>query len=260
MSEESEIVQSRVGAHIAIVTLNRPRYANAVSPELTAELGRAVMEIESDREVRCAILAAAGDRAFCAGADLAAIAAGKRDLLYTEAGGFGGFATASRGKFWIACVEAPALAGGLELALACDMIVASRKAGFGLPEVSRALIAAAGGLVRLPRALPRGLALEMIATGAPISAERAYETGLVNYLVEPGGAYAKAVEVAELIARNAPLAVRESLAVARVVYDHGEADLMRLSSAAARRNYLTEDFKEGPRAFLEKRAPVWAGA
>lgn len=260
MSEEGVILVERVGAHIAFVTLNRPQQANAVSPELTVELERAVAEVENDPGVRCAILAAVGDRAFCAGADLGAIAAGKRDQLYTERGGFAGFATADRRKVWIACVDAPALAGGLELALACDMIVTSRRARFGLPEVSRALVAAAGGIVRLPRAIPRHIALEMIATGAPISAERAYAVGLVNHLVEPGAARARALELAELVAGNAPVAVRESLSVARAAFDQTESELMQMSIAAALRNYQTEDFREGPRAFLEKRAPVWVGA
>lgn len=260
MSEESVVLVERVGAHVAVVTLNRPARANAVSPELTAALQQAVADVENDPQVRCAILAAAGERAFCAGADLGAIAAGKRDQLYTEDGGFAGFAMADRRKFWIACVEAPALAGGLELALACDSIVASRRARFGLPEVSRALVAAAGGVVRLPRVMPRNIALEMIATGAPISAERALTTGLVNHLTEPSEALSKAVELAELVAANAPIAVRESLAVARAVFDRTESELMQLSTAAAHRNYQTEDFREGPRAFLEKRAPIWVGA
>lgn len=260
MSEEAVILVERVGAHIAVVTLNRPQQANAVSPELTLALERAVQEVEGDDSIRCAVLAGAGERAFCAGADLSAIAAGKREQLYTPSGGFGGFALAKRHKFWIACVEAAALAGGLELALACDMIVASKRARFGLPEVSRALIAAAGGVVRLPRAVPRNIALEMIATGAPITAERAFGAGLVNHLVEPGEARAKALEIAGQVAANAPLAVRESLAVARAACDLAESELMQLSTAAARRNYETQDFKEGPRAFLEKRAPVWVGA
>lgn len=259
MSDDRAILVEHVG-HVAVLTLNRPAQANAVSPEMTAELAQAAAEVENDPQIRCAILAGSGERAFCAGADLGAIAAGMRDQLYTERGGFAGFATADRRKFWIACVDAPALAGGLELALACDMIVASRRARFGLPEVTRALVAAAGGLARLPRAVPRNLALEMIATGAAITAERALAAGLVNHLVEPGTARAKALEIAEAVARNAPVAVRESLAIARAVFDHAESELLQMSTAAALRNYQTEDFKEGPRAFLEKRKPTWVGA
>lgn len=259
-SDTAEILVSRVGAHIAVVTLNRDRQANAVSPELARDLELALEETEGDRDIRAVILAATGERAFCAGADLKAIADGRRDQLYTKKGGFAGFTEAPRKKFWIACVEAAALAGGLEIALACDMIVASRSARFGLPEVSRALIAAAGGLVRLPTRVPRGLALEMIATGAPIDAERALTAGLVNHLVEPGAALVKSMEVAERVALAAPVAVLESLGVAREATNLNEQDLFVASREAAARNYATEDFQEGPRAFVEKRVPVWIGA
>jgi enoyl-CoA hydratase/carnithine racemase len=257
---DGEILVSREGAHVARVTLNRPAQANAVSPRLAIELEAAVAALEADDSVVAVVLSAAGTRAFCAGADLKAIAAGQRDQLYTERGGFAGFVQAPRTKFWIACVEAPALAGGLEIALACDMIVASTNATFGLPEVQRALIAAAGGLARLPRRVPRGLALEMIATGEAVTATRAHAAGLVNHLTPSGEAFYKAVAVAERVAANAPLAVAESLAVARRADDLTEAELFALSRAAADRNYRTQNFAEGPRAFIEKRAPIWVGA
>ncbi len=258
--EDPEILVTRDAAHVAIVTLNRERQANAISPRLAGELEAAVEALEADAATRVVVLAAAGTRAFCAGADLKCIAAGQRDLLYTARGGFAGFVQAPRRKFWIACVEGPALAGGLEVALACDMIVASTNATFGMPEVSRALIAAAGGLARLPLRVPRGLALEMIATGEPVTAGRAHFAGLVNHLTQPGDALAKAIEVAGKVAGNAPLAVSESLAVARRADDLSEEELFALSRAAADRNYRTKDFAEGPRAFIEKRAPIWIGA
>ena len=156
-------------------------------------------------------------------------------------------------------MDAPALAGGCELALACDLIVASEAARFALPEVKRGLVAAAGGLYRLPRALPRALAIELIITGDPIDAATAHAHGLVNRLVAPGTALAKALELAAAICVNAPLAVRESLAIARDAYELDEDALKKASFDAWNRVLASEDSKEGPRAFIEKRAPRWQG-
>lgn len=248
-----------VGPHLAVVTLNRPEKRNAVNGELAAALERVVRQTEDDPEVRAVILTSSLDTVFCAGADLAAVASGTGLSMETAHGGFAGFVFANRTKPWIAAVEGMAVAGGFEICLACDMIVAARSARFGLPEVKRGLMAGAGGVHRLPNRIPASLAYELIATGEPIAAERAFAVGLVNHLAEPGGALAAARALAERITPNAPLAVQHSLAVARAgaALPDGAARVL----ASERMNMLrkTEDFREGPRAFVEKREPVWTG-
>ncbi|KMO34232.1 enoyl-CoA hydratase-related protein [Methylobacterium aquaticum] len=252
------VLRDRIGDHVAVLTLNRPQARNAVDPALAQALGDAVAETEADDTVRAVVLAGEGP-VFCAGADLTTVAAGRADDLWTPGGGFAGFVHAARAKPWIAAVEGPALAGGCEIALACDLIVAGEGATFGLPEVTRGLVAAAGGLYRLPRALPRAVALEMILTGASLAADRAHALGLVNRLAPRGAARDEAVALATAIAGNAPRAVRESLAVARLVPDADEAGLRAASEAARARVQATEDCREGPRAFIEKRPPRWTG-
>ena len=165
----------------------------------------------------------------------------------------------NRTKPLIAACDGPALAGGTEIVLACDLVVASTEARFGVPEVKRSLVAAAGGLFRLPKVLPRQIANELILTGDPISAERAYGFGLVNELCEPGNAVTAATALATRIAVNAPLAVQESLAVVRDSAGVSDDEAFALSTAAIRRLSKTEDYAEGPRAFIEKRDPVWKG-
>jgi enoyl-CoA hydratase len=166
---------------------------------------------------------------------------------------------AVRVKPWIAAVDGLALAGGFELALACDMIVASEDAAFGLPEVTRGMISAAGGLYRLPRALPRAVALELIATGERLTADHAVALGLVNRVVAKERTLPASLELAGTVARNAPLAVQESLVIARQAFDLDDATLERLSGEGQKRLKGSEDFREGPRAFVEKRAPRWVG-
>jgi len=251
------ILFERVTPHIALVTLNRPAARNAVNVAMAQRLEEHVRAIESDPEIRVAILAAAPGKAFCAGADLTEVAAGRGRLLMTPKGGFAGFVYAPRSKPWIAAVHGFALGGGLELSLACDMIVAADNAVFGLPEPKRGILAGAGGVYRLPRAIPRAIALEMLATGAPIDARRAYELGLVNRAVEESQLVGEAVAMAEQIAANAPLSVRESLAIGRIAGERLEAELRQLQDAAAKRVMASEDAREGPRAFVEKRTPVW---
>lgn len=257
--DEAPVLTERVGDHVAVVTLNRPRARNAVDPALAQGVAAALALTEADEAIRAVVLAGAPCGVFCAGADLKAVAAGRADDLWTQEGGFAGFVHARRAKPWIAAVDGPALAGGCEIALACDLIVAGEESGFGLPEVRRGLIAAAGGLYRLPRALPRAVALEMILTGAPLDAPRAHALGLVNRVVPAGLAREEAVALALTIAANAPLAVRESLAVARLASDADEAALKAASAAARARIQSSEDYREGPRAFVEKRPPQWTG-
>jgi len=258
-STHGNVLYHQVGEQIAIVTLNRPQVCNAVDEQLAIELDAIVRRIESAPQIRVAILTGAGEKAFCAGADLKAVSATGLEPLFRAEAGFAGFVFAPRRKPWIAAVNGFALAGGLELCLACDLRVASTKASFGLPEVKRGLVALAGGVFRLPRALPRAVALEMIATGDAIDARRAFALGLVNRVVEPGEELEEAIRLAERIVANAPLAVEESLSLARAAQDLSEPQLIALSATAGKRIRQTEDFQEGPRAFAEKRPPSWSG-
>jgi enoyl-CoA hydratase/carnithine racemase len=245
--------------HIALVTLNRPEKRNAISPAVALALETITRQIEDTPEIRVALLTSSEPRVFCAGADLAALASGQGRHMETPNGGFAGFVFFSRVKPWIAVVEGMALAGGCEICLACDMIVASTAARFGLPEVKRGLMAGAGGIHRLANALPRNIANELLATGDNFDAAMGHRLGLINRLVEPGQALAAAIELAEVIAANAPLAVQHTLAAVRE--SQGQPDGAARSFASSHMVQLrrTEDFKEGPRAFVEKRAPVWTG-
>ena len=244
---------------IGVLTIDRPEARNAVNGEVARTMEAGIDELEADDEVWIGILRGEGP-VFCAGADLKAISAGQAADLNTERGSFGGIVTRERTKPIIAAVDGPALAGGTEIVLACDLVVASTEARFGIPEVKRSLVAAAGGLFRLPRKLPFNVAMELALTGDPITAERAHHFGLVNRLVEPGTAFDAALELAEAISVNAPLAVRESrrLVLESVnVTDDDEG--VRQSGAALMGLASTEDFMEGPLAFIEKRDPVWKG-
>jgi enoyl-CoA hydratase len=218
----------------------------------------AIDQLEADPLTWVGILAGEGP-VFSAGADLKAIAAGQADAIQTKRGGFGGITRRERTKPIIAAVDGPALAGGCEMALACDMVVASSNAVFGLPEVKRSLVAAAGGLFRLPRTVGPKVAMEMILTGDPISAERAYTLGLVNQLVEPGETLNAARALAARITANAPVAVWESRKIADAALTNDDETLWRMTVERFARVAQTEDFAEGPRAFIEKRPPVWKG-
>ncbi|HET6964018.1 MAG TPA: crotonase/enoyl-CoA hydratase family protein [Acidimicrobiales bacterium] len=243
---------------VAVITIRRPEARNAVNGEVAVALEAAIDRLEAEEDAWVGILTGEGP-VFSAGADLKAIASGQAGSINTERGGFGGITRRERTKPLIAAVDGPALAGGCEMALACDMVVASTNAAFGLPEVKRSLVAAAGGLFRLPRSIPRMVAMEVALTGDPIRAERAFQLGLVNELVEPGRAVAAALELAERICANAPLAVRESRQIVLAAQTGDDATLWRMTEQAFGRIVRTEDFGEGPRAFIEKRPPVWKG-
>lgn len=259
-AEQSAVVLVEViEPHIALVTINRPEARNAVNGAVAAGLEAAVERIEADPDLWVAILTGAGPHAFCAGADLKEVSNGRGATLSTPKGGFGGFVRARRAKLWIAAAQGHALAGGLELLLTCDLSVVAETANLGLPEVKRSLVAGAGGVFRLPRALPRAIALEMITTGDPIPAPRAAQLGLINAAVPADQVVPTALALARRVAVNAPIAVRESLGVARQAYDRTEAELWEICAAAGQVVRATEDFKEGPRAFVEKRAPNWTG-
>ncbi|MEO8859618.1 MAG: enoyl-CoA hydratase-related protein [Burkholderiaceae bacterium] len=245
--------------HTALVTLNRPEARNAVSVEMAQALEAIVDASEADPQIRAVVLQSSHPDVFCAGADLKEVHAGRGDQLFTARNGFAGLVFAERSKPWIAAVEGKALAGGCELVLACDMVVASARAAFGLPEVLRGLVAAAGGMYRLPRVLPPNIALEMIATALPIGGERAFALGMVNRLVESGHVLEEALLLASQIAANAPLAVRESLRVARAAFAQDERQLRTLTREARAVVMASNDYKEGPLAFIEKRKPRWTG-
>lgn len=242
--------------HIAIITINRPDARNAVNGAVAEGIEWALDEYEVDSDLRVAILTANGS-AFCAGADLKEIAAGNVAKLSTKRGGFGGLVRRERTKPLIAAVNGIAVAGGLELMLACDLAIAVESAKFGLPEVKRSLVAAAGGLFRLPRAIGQSMAMELILTGDTIDAARALELGLINASVSAGRLAAEARDLAERIAVNAPLAVQASRAVAEMALQEDDITLWNMSRSAIVDIMETEDFAEGPRAFVEKRAPVW---
>jgi enoyl-CoA hydratase/carnithine racemase len=244
--------------HVALVTLNRPEKRNAVNPALSYAMEAILRKTEADTEVRAVILTSCDSEVFSAGADLSAIASGTGRGIET-AGGFAGLVYAPRGKPWIAAVEGKALGGGFEIVLACDMVIAAEKATFGLPEVARGLIAAGGGLQRVSAILPRNVANELVCTGRPVSAAVMERWGVVNRVVPAGQALAAAREIAETIAANAPLAVQHSLAVMRAqcAASDGIGRIVVADHMAAITR--TEDYVEGPRAFVERRAPVWKG-
>jgi enoyl-CoA hydratase len=251
-------IEYRTEGHRALITINRPEARNAVNEDVANGIEEAVDRLEADESLWVGILSGVPP-VFCAGADLKEINAGRFASLSTPRGGFAGITRRKRTKPIIAAVEGPALAGGTEIALACDLIVASETASFGIPEVKRSLVASAGGLFRLPRRLPFNLAMELTLTGDPIDATRAYHFGLVNVLCEPGQAVDKAHELAARIEANAPVAVRAARHVVVSALTEDDETGWRLSAEAMARAMGSEDAKEGLVAFIEKRPPQWTG-
>jgi len=243
---------------VAIITLNRPEARNAINGAVARRMEEILDDYEADPALWVAILTANGS-AFCAGADLKEVAAGRGGELGTRKGGFAGLVRRKRTKPLIAAITGSALAGGTEIALACDMIVCARETNFGLPEVKRSLVAAAGGLFRLPRAIGMAPALEVIMTGDPLPAERAYQLGMVNQVVPASEVMKAAKALAARIVGAAPIAVQHSRAVAVRAFTDDDETLWRASGEAFAENAKTEDYTEGPRAFIEKRAPQWKG-
>jgi len=251
----TEVVEDR----IAVLRFNRPQARNAVDIATAQAMAEAVERMESDRNIRVVILTSSTPGMFSAGADLKVVAAGRVAELRPGEGGFAGLIDAVRHKPWIAAVDGPALGGGFEMCLACDMIVASPESRFGLPEVKRGLMAAAGGAHRVTRVLPRNLALEMVATGEPIDAATAHAHGLVNRIAPADQVLETALTLARSIVANAPISVIESLRLARVGGDRSDPELRLQSREAMARVLASEDAQEGPKAFLERRAPNWLG-
>ena len=239
---------------ILVITINRPEARNAVNLAVAHSIAAALEEFDADERLLTAVLTGAGTT-FCAGMDLKAFLAGERPIIPGR--GFAGIAERSAEKPVIAAVEGYAVAGGCEIALACDMIVASDDARFGLPEVSRGLIAGAGGLLRLPQRIPHAVAMELALTGEMIGAARALELGLVNRVVPAGQALDAAMELAQHIAANAPLAVRASKRV--IVESPGWPPAEAFDRQQDILDQVADslDAREGALAFTEKRPPVW---
>jgi enoyl-CoA hydratase len=252
------IIEYSTEGHQAVITINRPEARNAVNEEVACGIEEAIDRLEADDALWVGILAGVPP-VFCAGADLKEINAGRAASLHTARGGFGGITRRKRTKPIIAAVDGPALAGGTEITLACDLIVASTAASFGIPEVKRSLVAAGGGLFRLPRKLPFNLAMEMALTGDPVDAARAHHFGLINVLCEPGQALENAKELARRIEANAPVAVRASRHVVLAAMTEDEDTGWRLSGEGMAKAMGSEDSKEGLVAFIEKRPPNWTG-
>ena len=259
----SDIVQYETRGRVAVITLNRPEARNAVNGDLAHGLEAAIDQMEDDSNIWVGIITAntvGQDRpVFCAGADLKAINSGQGGALATRRGGFAGFVYRERNKPVIVAVDGLATAGGCEIVLAADLVVATTRSSFGLAEVKRNLIAGAGGLFRLPRAIGQAAAMEAILTGEPIPAERAFHLGLVSRLVEPGKALDEALALAARITAAAPLAVWASRKVVLAAAYADDATLKAMTDAAMAQVMASEDIKEGLTAFIEKREPNWQG-
>ena len=257
----SDIVLFEKRGRIGIITLNRPEARNAVNGDVASGVEAALDAIEADDDIWVGIVTAntAGQEkpVFCAGADLKAINSGNAGGLSTKRGGFAGIAYRERRKPIIVAVDGLATAGGCEIVLSCDLVVASNRSSFGLAEVKRNLIAGAGGLFRLPRAIGRAAALEVILTGEPLAAQRAYELGLVNHVVAPDQVMPKALEIAERICAAAPLAVWASRKVVLASAFETDENLITMTNAEFGAIMASEDTKEGLTAFIEKRLPNW---
>lgn len=251
-------VEYTTEGHRALITINRPEARNAVNGDVACGIEAAIDRLEADDSLWVGILTGVPP-VFCAGADLKEINAGRVASLSTPRGGFGGVTRRKRTKPIVAAVDGPALAGGTEVALACDLIVASVNATFGIPEVKRCLVASAGGLFRLPRKLPFNVAMELALTGDPIDAARAHQFGLVNVLCEAGEALDHARGLAGRIEANAPVAVRATRHVVIAAMTEDEDAGWRLSAEAMARAMGSQDAEEGVVAFLEKRPPRWSG-
>ncbi|MEO8814167.1 MAG: crotonase/enoyl-CoA hydratase family protein [Mycobacterium sp.] len=259
MTGPAALVQRR--GNVLVITINRPDARNAINAAVSIAVGDALQQAQDDDAVRAVVITGAGDKSFCAGADLKAIAS-RENIYHPDHAewGFAGYVRHFIDKPTIAAVNGTAFGGGTEIALASDLVVAEQRAQFGLPEVKRGLIAGAGGVFRIIEQLPRKIALELLYTGDPLAAVDAARWGLVNRVVDDGRALDAALELAEQITGNAPLSVRASK---RIAYGADDGAIPGEESGWARtaREFGTllrsEDAREGPRAFAEKRAPVW---
>jgi enoyl-CoA hydratase len=253
---DEDPVLTEIRGRVLVITINRPDQRNAINSPVAQGIATALDELDANAELSVGVLTGAG-RGFCAGMDLKAFVTGDKPWVGDR--GFAGITRRSADKPLIAAVEGFAVAGGLEVALACDLIVAARGARLGIPEVKRSLVAAGGGLLRLPRVLPRNVAMEMALTGEPIDAERAHELGMVNRLCEPGESLAAALALAEQIAAGGPLALAATKRILRESVEWPDGEFFERQAEIADPVRDSEDAREGARAFAEKRDPVWRG-
>ena len=255
-------VDYELRGHVAVLTINRPDARNAVNTDVAQGIEAGIDRLEADDDAWVGIITGSQTNKgwiFCAGADLKQMSVDPGGMT-TQKGGFAGIVQRERTKPLIAAVDGPALAGGTEIVLACDLVVASDTAVFGIPEVKRNLVAAAGGLFRLPRKLPRNVAMELALTGRlDFPAQRAYDLGWVNRLCEEGKALETALELAAEITENAPLAVAESRRIMLEATDQPDEVGWKMSGEGIMKMFGTEDFNEGLTAFAEKRKPQWKG-
>jgi enoyl-CoA hydratase len=256
VDRDSKVVLTERRDGVLLITLNRPELRNAVNLPLAQGIAAAIDELDGEDSLSVGVLTGAG-KGFCAGMDLKAFVTGERPWVADR--GFAGIVRRGPVKPLIAAIEGFAVAGGLEVALACDLIVAARGAKLGIPEVKRSLVAAGGALLRLPRRLPYHVAMELALTGDPILAERAFELGLVNRLADPGAAVEQALSLAAEIAVNAPLALIASKRILEQQWDWSAAQMWDAQGAISEPVFTSEDAREGATAFKEKRPPVWRG-
>jgi enoyl-CoA hydratase len=252
----TDVVQTEDADGVIVITINRPEARNAVNPDVAAGVAAALDVLDSRDDLTVGVITGAGGT-FCAGMDLKAFVAGQSPAIPGR--GFAGLTEAPPAKPLIAAVEGYALAGGCEIALACDLVVAANDAKFGIPEVKRGLVAAAGGLLRLPRRIPYQIAMELALTGAFLDAPRAHAYGLVNRLTEQGAALAAARDLAAAIAANGPLAVRATKHIVSHADEWPVAEFWQRQQAIVAPVFTSADAREGAIAFAEKRPPRWTG-
>src|SRR5947209_5197949 len=253
-ASEAVLTERRDG--VLLITLNRPDARNAVNRALAEGVAAALDELDDTAELQVGVLTGAG-KGFSAGMDLKAFVAGESAWVGDR--GFAGIVQRASRKPLIAAVEGFAVAGGLEIALACDLLVASRGAKLGVPEVKRSLVAAGGALLRLPQRLPYGVAMELALTGDPIDAERAHDLGVINRLAEPGQAVDAALELAARIAPNGPLALDATKRILQSSRDWSEEEFWAKQGEISGPVFVSHDAQEGAKAFAEKRDPQWQG-
>jgi enoyl-CoA hydratase len=253
-----EVLRERRG-HVEILTINRPEARNAINGAVSLAMSGFMDELTEDPDCWVVVITGSGDKAFSAGMDLKAFSSGEGGSIMGASGGFGGLTQRDFPKPLIAAVNGSALAGGFEIMLSCDLVVAAEHATFGIPEAKRGLVAGAGGLIRMPKRLPIAIALELAMTGDAIDAARAFELGLVNRVVPSSVVVEEAVSLADRIAANAPLAVRYSKSVMKQAGEVSEAEGWKINAEAVRVVFSSADAMEGPVAFAEKRPPNWQG-
>jgi enoyl-CoA hydratase len=249
------VLTERLG-NVLLITLNRPEVRNAVNAALAAGVAGALDELDENPSLSVGVLTGTGGF-FCAGMDLGAFVKG--EVPWFGDRGFAGLAQRASRKPLIAAIEGFAVAGGMEIALACDLIVAAKGAKMGIPEVTRSLVAAGGALLRMPRRMPYHVVMELALTGDPLPAERFHELGLVNRVTEPGGAVDGALELAGRLAKNGPLALIASKQILQQQYDWSTDEMWERQGAITGPVFASEDAKEGASAFKEKREPAWQG-